>query len=253
VVLRPGVLIERGVNAASTEHRAEIASTAGRLVCDRHLAEHTLSMKFNRTEYTFGSQATIERPCAEVRHWLVTPRLMPKWIVGLDAVVSLSAPVDVVGALILLDFGPGAGTPGTFRGEILEIGETSLVRRYRPSFGADAYERTVRYDLRADPAGSQLSCTIHTMRLNPGIEVRPTARRKELQHLERSLGRLRALVEGREERSLLRRILDGPTTPHPLAGLACRTGYDGVDLKLAAPVAVPVHAYRAGLVRRRHQ
>jgi hypothetical protein len=173
-------------------------------------------MRFHRTEYTFGSQATIERPCAEVRHWLVTPPLMPKWIVGLDAVVPLSAPVDTVGALFLLDFGPGAGSPGTFRGEILEIGETSLVRRYRPSFGADAYERTVRYDLRADPAGSELSCTVHTVRLTPGIEVRQTARRKELQHLERSLGRLRALAEGRAERSLLRRILDAPTTPQPL-------------------------------------
>jgi hypothetical protein len=127
-------------------------------------------MRYEWGDYAFEGAVTVGRPSVDVLRWLMTPDCMSRWIVGLDAVTLLDSQPDVVGAQTRLDFGPGQLSPGTFRGEVVELSDQTLVRRYRPGFDADKYERTVRYDLRTIGAATGLLCSVRT---RPSVRIRP--------------------------------------------------------------------------------
>ena len=153
-------------------------------------------MEYGWREYAFDSSVAIGLPGGRVLPWLVAPDLMPAWIIGLVAVTPLNAAPGAVGGQTRLDFGSGHGKPGTFHGEILELTDALLVRRYRPGFDPDGYERTVRYDLRPDGPGSTLTCSVHTRLLAAQSLSFASATRNGLKHLSRSLDKLRLAAEG---------------------------------------------------------
>ena len=174
-------------------------------------------MRYEWGDYAFDGAVTVGRPSVDVLRWLMAPDCMSRWIVGLDAVTLLDSQPDVVGAQTRLDFGPGRLSPGTFRGEVVELSDQTLIRRYRPGFDADKYERTVRYDLRSIGAATGLRCSVRTRLLgaNPTVLSRlPT--RGERVHLHHCLKRLCSLAEGKQRPPLLRRIRDSRLAPQPL-------------------------------------
>jgi hypothetical protein len=173
-------------------------------------------MRYEWGEYSFDGAVTVECPSADVLRWLVTPDLMSRWIVGLDAVTLLDSQPDIVGAHTRLDFGAGKSSPGTFHGEVVELSDQILIRCYRPGFDPDKYQRTVRYDLRATGTATALRCSVQTRLLSLPSMLRRLPRRNEQVHLHRSLERLRALTEGQHQLPLLRRIRDSALQPQPL-------------------------------------
>ncbi|GAA1284142.1 hypothetical protein [Planotetraspora silvatica] len=173
-------------------------------------------MRYEWGEYAFDGGVTVECPSADVLRWLVMPDLMSRWIAGLDAVTLIDSQPDVVGARTRLDYGGGARSPGTFHGEVVELSDQVLVRCYRPAFGQDKYERTVRYDLRAIGAATALRCSVQTRLLGLPAVLRRLPPRYEQVHLNRSLERLRSLAGGRQQLPLLRRIRDSGLQSQPL-------------------------------------
>jgi hypothetical protein len=172
-------------------------------------------MRYEWGEYAFDGSVTVECASEDVQRWLVMPDLMSRWIAGLEGVGVLDSQPDVVGARTRLDFGAGKGSPGVFHGEIVELSDQVLIRRYRPGLDADKYERTVRYALRAIGAATALRCSVQTRLLGVPAVLRRLPQRDEQVHLQRSLDRLRSLTEGRQL-SLLRRIRDSGLKPQPL-------------------------------------
>jgi uncharacterized protein YndB with AHSA1/START domain len=172
-------------------------------------------MRYEWGEYVFDETVTVECPAADVLRWLVQPDLLSSWIAGLETVTLLDSLPDVVGARTRLDFGGGAGGSGTFHGEIVERSEQVLVRCYRPGFDPDTYERTVRYDLRANGAATELRCSVRNRILGVPAVLRGHPDRYERRHLHLSLDRLRLLTAGRRL-PFLRRIRDSEVPSQPL-------------------------------------
>lgn len=174
-------------------------------------------MRYEWGEYAFDGSVDAECPVADVLPWLLAPDRMCKWIAGLETVTLLDdTPADVVGARTRLDFGPGAHSPGTFTGEVVELSERSLVRCYRPGFDADAYERTVRYDLRPTGTATEVRCSVRTRLLRRPVGLRRLPNRSERLHLDRSLERLRTLAGGVPRLPLVRRMRDSGLMAQPL-------------------------------------
>jgi hypothetical protein len=141
--------------------------------------------------------------------------------------VLLDAGARVLGARVRVTTSSGRHAGWTFTGEIIELGDARVVRRYaleelRASglpLAADTsgYARTVTYELTPGPDGAstQLRCTVVTV--IPGLaETGARAGAKaEQQTLQRSLERLEAEVAGRQ-RGLLGRFRDSGQSPAPL-------------------------------------
>lgn len=175
--------------------------------------------------YTISGEVVLAAPAADVVRWLATPELMDRWMVGIDGIQVLDDGQPVVGARIRVQTSSGRHAGWTFTGEITELGESRVVRRYaleelRASgvpLEADTsgYARTVTYELAAEGDGTRVRCAAVTV--IPGLAgtgARAGAK-AEQQTLERSLERLEAEVAGRQ-RGLLGRFRDAGQTPAPL-------------------------------------
>jgi len=168
-------------------------------------------------EYAFSSAGVIGGAPAEIMRWLATPELMIRWIPYAKSVEPTGGPDLPAGAVFRLFIrDTGYGTP--YLGEVRELTETRLVRRYtlphqteelaRAAEGKPPdYERIVTYELGTAPGGTApggtapggtaLRCSVVTSIPGLAASVARMATRSEGKGLTYALDRLRACVEGR--------------------------------------------------------
>jgi len=172
-------------------------------------------------EYGIEADVFVSRPGDDVMGWLVAPDRMRQWIVGADRADPVSGSAAACGSVVRLTLSSAGGqfrVGQTYLGEITELSESRLVRRYwleRSQAGVvrltdepGEYERTVTYELRPAPGGVQVHCTARTV--IPGLSpaVARIGGHAETRSLRRSLDRLRLCAEG-GQLGLLARVRDG--------------------------------------------
>ncbi len=161
------------------------------------------------TDYSIAANVAIANSPGEVMRWLTVPELMVTWILGATNVEPLDGLGIAVGATISLRIHVHRGGY-LYRGEIIELSQARLVRRYHLGVAqrAPEYERIVTYDLAPAGAGTALAVTAYTsIEGLPKVAAR-TGAKSDAGSLRRSLDRL-ALRAGGGRQGPLDRLGDG--------------------------------------------
>ena len=174
------------------------------------------------SEYLIEASVLVNRPRDDLMRWLTTPDLMARWIVGADSAQAVDvtglardgtgAVGAALGVLVRLTVSMPGGQfriANSYLGEIAEIGESRLVRRYQLEHskvgvvglrnGPADYERTVTYELgSATSAGPvTVSCTALTIISGLSRAAAKAGAKSETRSLRRSLDQLRDCAEDR--------------------------------------------------------
>lgn len=162
--------------------------------------------------YRLAGTVDVGAPVDEVRRWLVEPQLLERWVIGVQSVTPTSpTEVRVTSGSGRMNF--------TLLGVILELTPTRVVKRYvldspRPADQL-AFDRTVRFDVAAAPAGTRVSASVDVIINGLPRSVVGRSEAVEQRALERSLERLRSSVAGRR-RSLWAKWRDQGQSPQVL-------------------------------------
>jgi uncharacterized protein YndB with AHSA1/START domain len=179
-------------------------------------------------EYLIEASVSVNRPREEVMRWLTEPDLMARWIVGADRAESVGDHAAAAGSVIRLSVSMAGGqfrVAQTYLGEVIEVSEFRLVRRYRLEHvragvaqmvsGPAEYERTVTYSLSGAGGGMQVNCAARTVIPGLAQAAAKAGARAESRSLRRSLDRLRECAED-GQRGLLGRLRDGSQSAQAL-------------------------------------